>query len=170
MLVEREEYNDDMVLMQTLYQRLRYSDDGVFYRVTPGFYKVQWVGDSVTPGTESRSRSPKSSPTTQRSSDFYSSERLPTIFEVDELNGEKVETSPIEVLCLSSDSEGGHGEELNSDSSHSGEEDVVVLDSPNVGKSRSDSFGGIGVADVGSGDSAWASRERVSSGSRHSLS
>ena len=79
-LVEREEYDDDMVLMRTLYQRPRYSDDGVFYRVTPGFYKVQWVGDSVIPGTESRSRSPKSSPATQRLSDFHSSERLPTVF------------------------------------------------------------------------------------------
>ena len=40
-LVEREEYDDDMVLMQTLYQRPRYFNDGVFYRVTPRFYKVQ---------------------------------------------------------------------------------------------------------------------------------
>ena len=39
-LVEREEYDDDMVLMQILYQRPRYSDVGVFYRVTSGFYKV----------------------------------------------------------------------------------------------------------------------------------
>ena len=38
-LVEREEYDDDMVLMQTSYQRPRYSDDGVFYRVTPDFIK-----------------------------------------------------------------------------------------------------------------------------------
>ena len=57
-LVEREEYDDDMVLKRILYQRPRYSDDGVFYRITPGFYKVQWVGKSVTPSTESRSRSP----------------------------------------------------------------------------------------------------------------
>ena len=81
---------------------------------------------------------------------------MPTVFEVDEVDGKKVETSPIEVLCLSSNSEGGHGEESDSDSCHSGEEDVVVLDSPNVGRSRSDSFGGVGVADVGSGDNARA--------------
>ena len=91
-------------------------------------------------------------------------------FEVDEVDGEKVETSPIEVLCLSSDSEAGHGEESDSDSSHSDEKDVVVLNSPNVGRSRSDSFRGVGVADVGLGDSAQASREGVSGGSRHSLS
>ena len=169
-LVEREEYDDDMVLMRILYQRPRYFDDGIFYRVTPGFYKVQWVGDSVTPGTRLQSRSPKLSPATQRSLGFHSSERLPTIFEVEEVDGEKVETSPIEILCLSSDSEARHGKEWDSDSSHSGEEDVVVLDSPNVGRSRSDSFGGVEVADVGSGDSAQASREGVSGGSRHSLS
>ena len=169
-LVEREEYNDDMVVMRILYQRPRYSDDGVFYRVTPGFYKVQWVGESVILGTESRSRSPRSSPAIQRSSGFQSNERLPTVFEVDEVDGEKVETSPIEVLCLSSNFEAGHGEESDSDSSHSGEEDVVVLGSPKVGRSRSDFFGGFGIGDVGSGDNAWASIERVFGGSRHSLS
>ena len=169
-LVEREEYDDDMGLMQTLYQRPRYSDVGVFYRVTSGFYKVQWVGKSVTPGTESRSRSPRSSPIIQRSSGFHSTERFPTVFEVDEVDGEKIETSWIEVLCLSSDSEAGHGEESDSDSSHSGEQDVVVLGSPKVGRSRTDLFGGTGIADVGSVDSDWASREGVSGGSRHSLS
>ena len=95
---------------------------------------------------------------------------MPTIFEVDEVDGEKVETSQIEILCLSSDSEARHGEESNSDSSHSGEEDVVVLSSPKVGRSRIDLFGGVGIADVGSVDNDWASREGVSSGSRHSLS
>ena len=38
-LVEREEYDDDMVLMRILYQRPRYSNVGVFYRITAGFYK-----------------------------------------------------------------------------------------------------------------------------------
>ena len=47
---------------------------------------------------------------------------------------------------------------------------MVVLDSPNMGRSRLDSFGGVGVGDVGLGDSARASREGVSGGSRHSLS
>ena len=50
-LVEREEYDEDMVLMQIVYQRPRYSDVGVFYWVTPGYYKVQWVGGSKTPST-----------------------------------------------------------------------------------------------------------------------
>ena len=40
MLVEGEEFDEDMVLMQTVYQRPRYSDVGVFYRVTPRYYKV----------------------------------------------------------------------------------------------------------------------------------
>ena len=48
-LVEREEYDEDMVLMQTVYQRPRYSDFGVFYQVTLGYYKVQWVSGSKTP-------------------------------------------------------------------------------------------------------------------------
>ena len=39
-LVEREEFDEDMVLMQTVYQRPRYSDVGIFYWVTLGYYKV----------------------------------------------------------------------------------------------------------------------------------
>ena len=95
--------------------------------------------------------------------------RLPIVFEVDKVVGEKVETSRIEVLCLSSDSEAGHGEESDCDSFHSGEEDVVVLGSPKEGRSRTDLFGGVGIADVGSVDSDWASREGVFGGLRHSL-
>ena len=103
-------------------------------------------------------------------SGFHSNERLPTVFEVDEVDGEKVETSSIEVFYLSSDSKTGHGEELDSDSSQSGEEDVVVFSSPKVERSRTDLSGGVGIANVGSIDSDWASRKGLSSGSRHSLS
>ena len=51
MLVEREEFDEDMVLTRTVYQRPQYFDVGVFYQVTLGYYKVQWVGGSETPAT-----------------------------------------------------------------------------------------------------------------------
>ena len=41
LLVEREEYDEDMVLMRTIYQRPCYSAEGYHYRVFPGYYKVQ---------------------------------------------------------------------------------------------------------------------------------
>ena len=98
---------------------------------------------------------------------------MSTIFEGEEVEDEKVETSRIEVLCLSSDSETGHGEEFDSNSSHIGKEDVVVLGSPKEWRSRKDLFGGarniVFNTDVGSVDNNRASREGVSGGSRHFL-
>ena len=40
LLVEREEYDEDMVLMRTIYQRPCYLAEGCHYRVFPGYYKV----------------------------------------------------------------------------------------------------------------------------------
>ena len=40
LLVEREEYDEDMVLMQTIYQKPCTFADGWHYRVTFGFYIV----------------------------------------------------------------------------------------------------------------------------------
>ena len=145
----------------------------MFYRVTPGFYKVQWVGESITLDTESQNRSPRSSLIIQQSSSFQSTKRLPTVFEGDEDEDEKVETSQIEVLCLSSDSDPGQGEESNSDSSHIGEEDVLIFGSPKEGKSRKDLFGGAGKisfnTDVASANNNRASRHGMSGGSRNFL-
>ena len=61
-LVVREEYDEDMVFIRTVYQRPRFSDIGVFYRIIPGFYKVQWVGESVTPVFVSKNTGAKSTP------------------------------------------------------------------------------------------------------------
>ena len=47
MLVEREEFDEDMVLMQTIYQKLCTSSGVWRYRVTSGHYVVQWLGSQV---------------------------------------------------------------------------------------------------------------------------
>ena len=41
LLVEQEEYDEDMVLIRTIYQRPCYLEDGCHYRVYHGYYKVQ---------------------------------------------------------------------------------------------------------------------------------
>ena len=41
LLVEQEEYDKDMVLMRTIYQRPCYLAEDCYYRVFPGYYKVQ---------------------------------------------------------------------------------------------------------------------------------
>ena len=48
MLVEREEFDEDMVLMRTIYQKPRTSSGVWRYRVTPGHYVVQWLGSPVS--------------------------------------------------------------------------------------------------------------------------
>ena len=114
-LVEREEYDEDMALMRTVYQRPRYSDDGVFYRVTPRYYKVQWVGQSETPSSSLNIDSSRAASTLWRSNTTQSKGKLPTVPE-----SPKVDIGKVEVLCLSSDSdspcdEGSDAEGLPSD-------------------------------------------------------
>ena len=53
LLVEREEYNEDMVLMRTIYLKPCIVSDGWHYRVTPGFYVVQWLGSPVAMSRQS---------------------------------------------------------------------------------------------------------------------
>ena len=48
-LVDKEEYDNDMVHIQTIYHRQQYLNVGVFHRIIPGFYKFQWLGESLTP-------------------------------------------------------------------------------------------------------------------------
>ena len=48
LLVEREENNEDMVLMRTMYQRPRFSVEDCHYKVTLGYYKFQTL-DNPTP-------------------------------------------------------------------------------------------------------------------------
>ena len=99
-LVEREEYDEDMVLMRTVYQRPRYSDVGVFYRVIPGYYKVQWIGRSETPSTSLNIDGSRAASTLWRSNTTQTVGKLPTVLE-----SPKVDIGKVEVLCLSSDSD-----------------------------------------------------------------
>ena len=96
---------------------------------------------------------------------------MPIVFEGDEVEDAEIKTSRIEILCLSSDSNPRQGEELDSNSSHIGEEDVLILGFPKEGRSRKDLFGGAGKIafniDVGSKNNNRASREGVSEGSMY---
>ena len=98
-LVEREEFDEDMVLMRIVYQRPRYSNIGLFYRVTPRYYKVQWVGRSETPALPLNILDSRSAANLQQSKSFHSKEKLPTVPECP-----KAEIAKVEVLSLSSDS------------------------------------------------------------------
>ena len=86
--------------MQTVYQRPRYSDVGVFYRVTPGYYKVQWVGGSKTPSASLNIVGSSAASAHRRSHTSQSKKRLPIVPE-----SPKVDIGKVEVLCLSSDSD-----------------------------------------------------------------
>ena len=86
--------------MQTVYQRPRYSDVGIFYQVTPGYYKVQWVGGSETPSASLNIVGSSAASTHWRSHTTQSKERLPIVPE-----SPKVDIGKIKVLCLSSDSD-----------------------------------------------------------------
>ena len=99
-LLERKEYDEDMVLMQTVYQRLRYSNVGVFYRVTLGYYKVQWVGGSKTPSASLNIVGSSAASAHRRLHTSQLKERLPIVPE-----SPKVDIGKVEVLCLSSDSD-----------------------------------------------------------------
>ena len=111
LLVEREEYDEDMVLMRTIYQRPCYSAEGCHYRVFPGYYKVQQLcppsasskthaSSPIALPSEQKWTSPISLSSYQRSTGTQG-HRLPTV----------IENSEFEVLTLSSDleslSEGG---------------------------------------------------------------
>ena len=78
-LVEREEYDEDMVLMRIVYQRPRFCYVGIFYRITLRYYKVQWVGERVTPIQPSKTHSLRSTTILQHSMRFQLKGRLPTI-------------------------------------------------------------------------------------------
>ena len=92
MLIERKEFDEDMVLMQTIYQKPRTSSGVWRYRVTPSHYIVQWLGSPI-------SMSQQSTQTLSTVSSFQWVARgpfrdsLPTAFE----------SPQIEVHCLSSD-------------------------------------------------------------------
>ena len=115
MLVEREEYDEDMALMRTVYQRPRYSDVGVFYRVTPGYYKVQWVGRSETPSTSLNIDGSRAACALRQSNTTQSKEKLPIVPE-----SPKVDIGKVEVLYLSSDSNSPCDEGSNADGLPSG--------------------------------------------------
>ena len=53
MLIEREEFDEDMVLMRTIYQMPRTSSGVWKYRVTPGHYVVQWLGSPISMSQQS---------------------------------------------------------------------------------------------------------------------
>ena len=52
LLVEQEEYDEDMILMRTIYQRSRYSWKGCHYRVTPRYYRFQSLKRPSIPAHE----------------------------------------------------------------------------------------------------------------------
>ena len=118
-IVEREEYDDDMVLMRTILQRPHTCIPRWSYQVRPGYYKVLSLPSRLSSSEESM-------PTPQSISSFNVSKsekgvsRLPTI----------VESPEIKVHCLSSDSESDC--EASSDS-----EDVVVVGSADDFRSAS---------------------------------
>ena len=93
LLVEREEYDEDMVLMRTIYQKPCYSTDGYHNQVYPGYYKVEQL---CPPSMSSKinATSPISLPSNPKS-DSVQPKRLPTLFE----------NSELEVLTLSSNTE-----------------------------------------------------------------
>ena len=53
MLIEREEFDEDMVLMRTIYQKPRTSSRVWKYRVTPSHYVVQWLGSPISMSQQS---------------------------------------------------------------------------------------------------------------------
>ena len=118
-IVEREEYDDDMVLMRTILQRPHTCIPRWSYQVRPGYYKVLSLPSRLSSSEESM-------PTPQSVSSFNVSKsekgvsRLPTI----------VESPEIKVHCLSSGSESDC--EASSDS-----EDVVVVGSADDFRSAS---------------------------------
>ena len=108
-IVEREEYDNDMVLMRTILQRPHFCIPRWSYQVTPRYYKVLSLASPI-------SGSKQFTPTPQLISSFNVSKsekkvsRLPII----------VESPEIKVRCLSSDLESGSEK-------HSDSEDVVVV-------------------------------------------
>ena len=48
MLVEREEFDEDKVLMQTIYQKPHTSTRAWKYQVIPSHYVVQWLGSPIS--------------------------------------------------------------------------------------------------------------------------
>ena len=105
LLVEREEYDEDMVLMRTIYRRPCNSAEGCHYRVFPGYYKVLQLcppsasskinaSSPIALSSEQKSTSPISLSLYQRSTSTQG-HRLPTV----------IENSEFEVLTLSLDSE-----------------------------------------------------------------
>ena len=86
--------------MWTVYQRPRYSDVGIFYRVTPGYYKVQWVGGSETPAASLNIVDSRAVSNLRWLSSLPSKGILPTVPEY-----LKADIAKVEVHCLSSDSD-----------------------------------------------------------------
>ena len=68
--------------------------------MTPGYYKVQWVGGSKTPSTSLNIVGSSAASAHWRSHTAQSKERLPTV-----PKSPKVDIGKVEVLCLSSDSD-----------------------------------------------------------------
>ena len=104
-LVEREEYDKDMVLMRTIYQRPQYFVDGCHYYVRPGYYKVQ----QLCPPSENSKVSKVLSmfvSSYQRTMRANVKERLPTILENPEhkvvafsFDSESNDKAELEVHC-----------------------------------------------------------------------
>ena len=98
MLVEREEFDEDMVLMRIIYQKPRTSSGVWRYRVTPGHYVVQWLGSPVSMFQQS-TQTPSTISSFQWVTRGPIQDSLPTVFE----------SPQIEVHCLSSDTSSPSG-------------------------------------------------------------
>ena len=92
MLVEREEFDEDMVLMQTIYQKPHTSSGVWKYRMTRGHYVVQWLGSPISMLQQS-TQTPSTISSFQWIAKGHFRNSLPTV----------VESPQIEVHCLSSD-------------------------------------------------------------------
>ena len=110
-IVEREEYDDDMVLMRTTLQRPHTCIPRWSYRVRPGYYKILSLPSRLSSSEESMP-TPQSVSSLNVSKSEKGLSRLSTIEESPEIN----------VHCLSSDSDSDC--EVSSDS-----EDVIVVGS-----------------------------------------
>ena len=108
-IVEREEYDDDMFLMRTILERPHTCIPRWSYRVKPAYYKVLSLPSRLS-GSEESMPTPQSVSSFNNSKSEKGVSRLRTI----------VESPEIKVHCLSSDSESDC--EANSDS-----KDVVVV-------------------------------------------
>ena len=124
-IVEREEYDDDMVLMRTILQRPHTCIPRWSYQVRSGYYKVLNLPSRLS-GLEESTPIPQSVSSFNVSKSEKGVSRLPTI----------VESPEIKVHCLSYDSESDC--EANFDS-----EDVVA-----VGSADDFSSASVGAQDL----------------------